>query len=233
MRVTRLIDHRQRAARRVGGASTIEFLLAGVLVLLPLTFAILEFAQLTVARNALNFAAFEAARAGAVTGIDPAAMRMALARGLVPLFASAAADGAEGGSQAARGIRAMGRALVEVNRPDLLQLRIENPSPAALDDFVTDVDGVRAMPNTALRFRNPWGPRSGQTLRDANTLAIRVSYCRKLIMPVISYVLPLLLRGQTTDPRAQICYLQRRLPIEAVAVVHMQSATPAGRIGGR
>ncbi len=233
MALTLSPDRRPRAASRVAGASTLEFLLAGVLVLLPLTFAILEFAQLAVARNALNFAAFEAARAGSVTGIDPAAMRTALARGLVPLFASAAADGQPGGSEAARGIGALARALVEVNRPDLLQLSVENPSPAALDDFATDVDGVRAMPNTALRFRNPWGQRSGQTLRDANTLAIRVTYCRELLMPVVSYVLPLVLRGQTSDPRAQICYLQRRLPVEAVAVVHMQSPTPAARFAGR
>ena len=49
------------------GVALVEFLLAGLLVLLPLTFAVLELAQLMVARNALNYATFEAARVGSVT----------------------------------------------------------------------------------------------------------------------------------------------------------------------
>jgi hypothetical protein len=57
---------------RARGVALVEFLVAGMLVLLPLTFAVLELAQLGVARNALTYATFEAARAGSVRGASRA-----------------------------------------------------------------------------------------------------------------------------------------------------------------
>jgi hypothetical protein len=203
------------------GAGTIEFLLGIVLVLLPLTFAILEFAQLTAARHALNFAAFEAARAGSVTGIDRGAMLTALARGLTPLFTGPADPG--------QGLllpqpAAFARASAEVARPDLLRLRVDNPPAEAFDDFaVIDENGRRTIPNDALDSRNPWGPRSGMSLRDANVLSLHVRYCRRLVMPVTSQLLPVLLRPLVRDPGEALCLLEGRVPLVAVATLHMQS----------
>jgi hypothetical protein len=213
-------------SRRPRGSATVETVLAAALVLLPLSFAVVEFALLAVARNALNHATFEAARAGSLTGVDSAAMRLALARGLVPLFAA----GSGAVTDAAAVLRALGRAIAEVARPDLVQLQIQNPTAAAFEDFATDVDGVRAIPHHGLEYRNPWGPRSRQTLRDANVLAIRVRYCRQLYMPIISTLLPRWLTRLDASPADLVCYLQDRLPIEAYAVVQMQSPTPAGRL---
>jgi len=108
-------------------------------------------------------------------------------------------------------------------RPDVTHLVIENPRAAAFADFAEIVDGRIAIPNDGLEFRNPYGASSGQTLRDANVLALRVTYCRQLFMPVIDRLIPAMLRGFTVDPRTQLCLAQRRLPIEATAVVQMQS----------
>lgn len=207
--------------KTVKGAGTIEFLLGVVGMLLPLTFAILEFAQLTAARHALNFAAFEAARAGSVTGIDRGAMLTALARGLTPLFTESAGEGPD---HLLHETAAFARASVEVARPDLLRLRVENPPVEAFDDFaVVDEHGQRVIPNDALESRNPWGARSGMTLRDANVLSLRVRYCRRLVMPVTSQLLPVLLRPLVRDPGETLCLLQGRVPLEAVATLHMQS----------
>jgi hypothetical protein len=212
--------------KSVRGVSTVEFLLGVALVLLPLSFAILEFAQLTAARNALNFAAFEAARAGSMTGIDRGAMRAALARGIAPILdgGAFAADSDVLARQAT-----LARAFAEATRPDLMRMTIENPTAAAFEDFAAYEDGRRVIPNDGLEFRNPWGPRSNQTLRDANVLALRVRYCRVLVMPLTAQLIPLLLRPFAFDAADQVCLAQGRLPIEAAAVVHMQSAaTSAG-----
>ena len=72
-------------------------------------------------------------------------------------------------------------------------------------------------------MRNPLGATSGQTLREANVLAIRVRYCRLLVMPLIRDIVPALLRAALSDPFDQLCLAQGRVPIHARAVVHMQS----------
>jgi hypothetical protein len=212
------------------GAAMLEFLLAGVLVLLPATFAILEFAQLTAARNALNFAAFEAARAGAVSGASVPVMRGALVRGLVPLFAPlqvGARNAAEGDASAA-----IARAWLEVNRPDLTRLDIENPRQPAVEDFGVIEQGRRVIPNDGIEFRNPIGASSGQTLRDANVLAVRIRYCRPLVMPFVSRMIPALLRPTTTDLFELGCLARGRLPLESRAIAHMQSAFDAANLAG-
>lgn len=224
--------------RRLRGVALVELLVAGALVLLPLTFAILELAQLMVARNALNYATSEAARVGAVSGASRAAMRAALARGLVPLFApfdpvaimrGTAGAVAEGPAAAAR---AMVRATLEVQRPDLTRLVIENPTAASVADFAIVEDGRRVIPNDGLDVRNPTGVVSRQTLRDANVLAIRVRYCRILVMPLVSQTVPAVLRWSMPDPFDQACLARGRIPIEASAVFHMQSAARAEEVGG-
>lgn len=234
---------RTRRPHRERGAAMLEFLVAAVLVLLPLTFATLELAQLAVARHALDYASFEAARSGAVHGADRAAMRRALARALVPLFApvdplavlraGAAAGGAgvvQGGEQAA--VAAFVRAAAEVLRPDLMRLEIENPTIAAGRDFGIVEAGERVIPNDGLDQRNPSGPQSGQTLREANVLAIRVRYCRRLFMPIVDRVVPAVLRLRLLDPFDQLCLAQGRVPIEARSVVHMQSPTRVAQLDG-
>ena len=220
------------------GVALVEFMIAALLLLLPLTFAVLELAQLVVARNALTHATFEAARFGALRGASRADMRLALARGLVPLFAPFDPVGVLRGTPDATAAgpgpaaRALARAMLEVQRPDLTRLEIENPTGAAVADFGTLEDGVLVIPNDGLDLRNPYGAISGQTLRDANVLAIRVRYCRALVMPLISQAVPALLRWSMPDPFDQWCLARGRVPIDAAAVVHMQSPARATELPG-
>jgi len=227
-----------RRARSMRGAAMLEFLVAGMLVLLPLTFATLELAQLAVTQHALDYATFEAARSGAVHGADRATMRRSLARALVPLFAPVdpiATLRAGGGAAAVdpqSAVTALARASAEVLRPDLTRLEIENPTAAAARDFAVVEEGQRVIPNEGLDQRNPLGQQSGQSLREANVLAIRVRYCRRLVMPLIDRVVPALLRLRLLDPLDQSCLAQRRIPIEARAVVHMQSSARVAELDG-
>jgi hypothetical protein len=232
MRAPAASPARGRAGRAgASGVALVEFLLAGMLVVLPMVFATLELAQLVVSRHALDFATFEAARSGAVDGAREPAMRRALARALVPLFVPVDAVAVLRGQDDARradpglGARALARAMGEVMRPDLTRLRIENPTAAAAADFAElDPDsGRRVIPNDGLEVRNPRGAASGLTLREANVLAIRVRYCRHLMMPLTRQMVPAVLRWVLPDPFDQACLARGRLPIEAVAVIHMQS----------
>jgi hypothetical protein len=91
-----------------------------------------------------------------------------------------------------------------VLRPDLTRLEIENPTAAAARDFAVVEEGQRVIPNEGLDQRNPLGQQSGQSLREANVLAIRVRYCRRLVMPLIDRVVPALLRLRLLDPLDQL-----------------------------
>lgn len=113
------------AARRgERGSTLIEFLLAVTLVLLPLIGGVLEFAQLAVARQVLAQATADAARSSAIAIMDaggevdeiddPVSIRASLARGLLPMLGGPATE-----------VSAWTSTLLEVMRPDLLQLQIE------------------------------------------------------------------------------------------------------------
>lgn len=116
-----------RTEPRQRGFATVEFAILAVAVLIPGLFAILELAQLTVARHTVNHATFMAARAGAVAGGERQAMLTAFAIGMAPLYAGAA----RGTSAAVR------RALVDANRPDRTELTAERFAPPEGGDLLT------------------------------------------------------------------------------------------------
>ena len=211
---------RHARARRHAGAASTELLL-GALVVIPLVCAIIEFAQLAVARHALNHAAMEAARAGAVSGGNRREMRLVLARSMLPLFARVprAGDSVEGA--AAAGLVA---AMAEFLRADLADLAVLSPTPAAFSDFGVWRDGERVIPNEGLGLPSAVGAASGRTLREANVLALQVRYCRALLFPWHATLLPAGLTGAAFDTG---CRLRGRWPIQSIAAVQMQS--PARR----
>ena len=220
------------------GASTIEFMVAFVLVMLPLVLGTLELGQLAVARLALNYASFEAGRAGALTGGDRGAMREALARGMLPVLATfdhaavarqGAADADPSSAIVARGLT---RARLEMSRPDLVQWVVENPPQESFEDFAVLRDGVEVIPNEDLDRSDVPGPASGQTLADANVLAIRVRYCRELFMPFVGQWLAEALDHEGRSLFDRGCLARRRVPIEARAVLQMHSPLRRSAIDG-
>lgn len=174
--------NRLRLAR---GQSMTEFLVVFPVMIL-LVFGILQFALLYQTRLTLNHATMLAARAGALHNGNDVQMRMALANGLAPLFATKATFlGYEA---------AVVKANIEtVKASNMTDLTVLNPTRAALNDFgrpKLNGAGGRELPNDTLSYRSTTpGATSRISVQDANILHVRVDYCVRLIVPVVDRVI--------------------------------------------
>jgi hypothetical protein len=233
----------QRSRRHVRGQSATEFIII-VPALIFLVFGVIQWGLLYQARATLNHATLLAARAGAVHNGDKGEMRKALAAGLAPLFAS---EASMTGYLAART-----KAFTEISVAQLATIDIVNPTKEAFTDFgQVRLDGLggpteREIPNDTLNYRNPApGASSGVSVQDANILHLRVSYCYRLVVPVVgrmihavSHALPTFGHalqnhgmsdpfGIGTGPVVDTCtrplVAGPRIRIESEAVVRMQS----------
>jgi hypothetical protein len=207
---------------RTHGAAAIEFLLAVGILLLPLLAALFEFAHLGISRQVLQVAAFDAVRAAAVTQGDRGVFTRVLARGVVPLF----------GLQADSAATAYGRALVELQRPDVTHIEVRSPSRAAFADFAVPGASDRVLPNAGTALIAGRGARSGGTLAQANVLDVRVRHCRRLVVPLMDRLL-VAGWGAFASPETLLCLRQRRVPIVVRAVTVMQTPASESRLGRR
>lgn len=124
---------------RQRGSATLEFVLAAALVLLPLVTGILEFAQLATARQILEQATLDAARSAAINVMDAGgrpdssaevlAIRLSLARGLLPLFGGRSREASR-----------LAEITLETMRPDRVQVSIERDLLDAVDIVVDRVE---------------------------------------------------------------------------------------------
>jgi hypothetical protein len=127
------------ASTRQRGSATLEFVLAAALVLLPLVTGILEFAQLATARQILEQATHEAARSAAINVMDAGghpdssaeslAIRLSLARGLLPLFGGRSREPSR-----------LAEITLETIRPDRVQVSIDRDLLDAVDVVVDRVE---------------------------------------------------------------------------------------------
>ncbi|MDP2369506.1 TadE/TadG family type IV pilus assembly protein [Rhodoferax sp.] len=222
------------------GQSATEFLVIFPALVL-LVFGIIQFGLLYQARATLNHATMLAARAGALHNGSASEMRAALARGLAPLFAAQAS--AEGYAAA------LLKAQVEASAA-LAALDVLNPSADALADFGrARLDGGAGseLPNDTLNYRSTTaGGKSKLSIQDANLLHLRVTYCVRLLVPIIDRILYATVNTLTPDthvglqatgmrnpfatgdePTATPCgpptAFGRRIPVQSEAFVRMQS----------
>jgi hypothetical protein len=223
------------------GQSATEFLIIFPLLVM-LVFGIIQFALMYQTRATLNHATLLAARAGAMHNGSHAEMRAALARGLAPLFASEASP--EGYAVA------LGKAQIEASE-GYTAIDVLNPTSDALNDFGrsrSDGQSGSELPNDTLSYRSTAaGGSSGVSIQDANLLHIRVTYCMRLIVPVIDRLLYATLHspnpagaktleahgmgnpmGTVSDPESTVCGTVRndgrRIKVQGEAFVRMQSA---------
>jgi hypothetical protein len=214
--------------RRQSGAATLEFAIVALVALIPLVLAVLQLGLLYVTKHTVQHATFLAARAGAVShGSRPEMLRY-LAKGLAPLHSGATRD-LDPGDLPRAVASAYAHAYADAQRPDRTRLRVLNPTRASFDDFERPRRGVREIPNVFVRGRP--GPRSGQTLADANLLKLRVDYCAPLVVPLIDRIVTTALRQLDPDPFRQQCYWARRMPVVGYALVHMHSASRRELLG--
>ncbi len=170
------------ASARQRGAGLAEFVVVAP-TLLAMALAMLQYGLVFHAKSNLNYASFEAARAGSVDHADQASIRRALSRAMTPYYG--------GGRTAAELASSATRASTDLKQA--LRIEILSPSRESFDDYHS-ADAARAMvtaarviPSTNLGHRtcpldrphcngNPASNRSGQTLADANLLKLRVTY---------------------------------------------------------
>ena len=182
-----------RQSSRSRGISMVESLIA-----LPLLFIVglgaVQFALVMHARQALNFALIEAARAGSVGHAEAGAIRSGLSRGLVPWL--------YGANDLGEYAINLTRAAVHIRQGEAIgwmHLAQLSPTNASFDDWAEparDANGgliadVREIPNDNLVARAEAsgapgvGVASGQTLADANLLRLRLDYGVPLVVPVV------------------------------------------------
>ena len=230
---------------RQGGQSATEFLVVFPAVVL-LVFGIIQLALLYQGRATLNYATMLAARGGALHNGDMGEMRNALARGLAPMFA--------GEASTAGYAKAYAKAVVETSAlGNMTTIEILNPTHAALDDFGRpSLDGVSGpeLPNDTLNYRSTGaGPSSKISVQDANLLHVRVTYCYRLIVPIIDRMLHSAMNGGTiaatgmsnpfgigAQPLLAPCTNPLlpglRIHIRSEAIVRMQSPFFKSNLGG-
>ena len=219
----RLRNHSQ------SGASMVEFLIVAPL-LIYMGLGIVQLGLAYHARNVLDYATFEAARAGAVYQADVTEMRKELAYRLGAIFRG------DGSGRAVR--TAVQNSIVAVNDPLRTQIKIINPTAAAFEDFGVPHPGTgeTVLPNAHLRHRSAEvGARSGVTIQDANLLKISVTHGYDLKFPWFDVKLPgvgLVLREVMTiaDPNNAHFYLNGQIPLNAVATVRMQSMAKVNNV---
>ena len=171
--------------RRQRGQSLVEYLIV-LPSLLLLVLGAVQFALLYQIKSQVNYAAFAAARQGALTGASTNAMKDAFAAGLTPLFTP----------KPDLGGLLRGRAVAAIEAYNPLVTTIKRISPPTsikndtnLHEFDPHETTVKIIPNDNLQYRpTAAGSSSGLSIQDVNVLKIQVTYCAKMIVPLANVV---------------------------------------------
>ena len=180
---------------RQHGAATIEFYIVAFLVFIPLLMAVLQMGLFMVAKNTVNTAALNVARAGAASGGNKTHMEEAFANSVMPLYAATGLSvlSGSGAKEITKGNypvvwgAAYARARLEVALPLLNRILLLNPTSKSFADFgINKAGGVRVIPVTNLDIdKNKVGPTSGQTRADSLLLKVELHYCYAMAIPII------------------------------------------------
>jgi len=197
------------------GATLAEFAIVAPVVLL-VGMATVQAGLIYHGKTTLNYATFEAARAGAVNNAQVGVMRDELGIRLAPI------QGGDGTAE--RALIAIAKSSAAVRDVSSTQLQVINPTQAAFDDWgvISRESHRRVIPNSHLRHRDySVGDSSGLNLRDANLLKIEVTHGLELKVPVVGSLLSKALL--TIDPQNASYYVRNTMPLTSVATVRMQS----------
>lgn len=174
---------------RVNGQAMTEFIII-LPVMILLVLGILQFAFIYNAKITLNYAAFEAARAGAVNNARQFAMQNAMARALAPLYTN---DDTVAEYKEARDL------IRQHITGDRLMIDLINPSPDSFADFGRTNSGIRTIANDNLIYRGvTLGNNSEQSIQDANLIKIQTYYCYEMIVPFVNRIIWLMMRYSPT-----------------------------------
>lgn len=183
-------------------------------------------------RQAIGYALFEAARAATAAHADPAAAAQAFERALSPALGVRAMQDPDDQLSAVRARMAGWTRTHGLRRARIEQL---SPTPASFQDFPAgraaeprelDYDYQRLRHDTVYlsRYRDGIGPRSGQTLFDANTLVLRLTYLHAPYLPGMRTLLRSLASASETDDYVKQARAAGLLVIRREIAMPMQSA---------
>jgi len=215
------------------GATLVEFVVVTPLLLFMLM-ALIQYGLLYHAKSQLNYATYEAARAGTVSNADPALIRIAFTRAMTGYYG--------GGTTTAQLATSYAKAAAD---GAFVRIEILSPTKESFDDYASP--GLasrlklasRVIPSSNLAFiqcpmdvpgckHDPRTNASGQTLLDANLLKIRITYGmpeRKqipLVGPFMTRIMGFL-NGADTDAFRLGLVRGGRIPIVTHTVMRMQS----------
>ena len=212
-----------------GGQSMTEFIVV-MPVMLLLIFAAIQFVFIYQTKTTLNYATFEATRAGSLENASLQAIENGFTRGITPLFTRLTSIDNEEDALAEKVLSAREIARNEIAKGFVKFERINTTQRAFSSLYDEDVfasTGIKEIPNDSLSFRRS----TNGALQDANLLKLRITYCMKLIVPVVDTVITQAVLAVTKDSFEKNCLnTGKRFPIVAHAVVHMQ--TPAHECPG-
>jgi len=179
--MNRAFFNRTKKGGRQTGATLVEFAVV-VPILLFLLMNLIQYGLLYHTKSQINYAAFEAARAGTTANANATTIRSAFARAMTGYYG--------GGTTTAALATSYAKAVAD--SATSTRIEILSPTKESFDDFnspalATKIGATRAIPNANLSFiscpvdvpscnSNPASNTSGQTLMDANLLKIRVTY---------------------------------------------------------
>ncbi|MGA0023543.1 MAG: TadE/TadG family type IV pilus assembly protein [Burkholderiales bacterium] len=162
------------------GQALVEFLIIYPTLLL-LVLGAFQFALVYQAKLTLNYATFMAARQGALKNGKSTSIKDGLAASMTPLFATNKDDYVDL-------IKARAIAAVEVFNPLNTQIVVLSPTANAYNAHKADSQSGTEIPNDNLMYR-PTTAKGGMSVQDANILTIEVTYCTRLIVPIINKVI--------------------------------------------
>jgi hypothetical protein len=219
---------------------------ATLLILLSL----LHFGFMYNAKTVLNYATFEAARAGSLNYGSPQAMNFALARVLASLESSPDADYNALNNDIDLYNAAQNDAIELVSQAKFVCTErispdnnsrhwLEDPNSSSVLSYAESYK--RYIPNDHLVYRSA-KLKDGVSIQDANLLKIKVTYCHKIITPLIGITIKRMLLQDYADndpdpienwkvPTAdelggnfsKFCLENDRIPIVSQAVIRMQT----------
>lgn len=221
------------------GASLVEFVVVAP-TLLILILGVIQSGMVFHAKSNINYATFEAARAGSVGHGQATVIREAFTRAMVGYYG--------GGRNAAELATATQRAMADIT-PATTQVELLSPTKESFDDYASPHLAAklnvsnRVIPNNNLNAlqcpydkpscnHNPQTNASGQTLSDANILRIKITYgippAKQVPLAGRLYVMALRGLGNLglaadTDPFKQALLEQGRIPIVVHTTMRMQS----------
>ncbi|OGA24034.1 MAG: hypothetical protein A3I02_14750 [Betaproteobacteria bacterium RIFCSPLOWO2_02_FULL_67_26] len=174
--------------KRRAGQAMVEFLIIFP-TLLMLVLGAFQFALLYQQKQTLNYATYMAARHGALKNGKMNPIKDALASNLTPLYMTKSGDYADL-------IKARVIAAIETFNPLNMRIEILNPTGAAYNAHKADSETGTEIPNDNLMYRGT-GVKGGMNVQDANLLTVRVTYCARLIVPIVNKAIYSLYFGVT------------------------------------